>query len=212
MLLAILCPVAFRFSRRKKQIMFSIIIPTVGRHSLERTLRSIRHLTRDDEVLVISDGKQPVARAICQVIRPKVPFRLRFFKGPKTNNWGNEQRNLGMDKARNYWLMFMDDDDIFTPDAFFHVRRVLAKGHRKPHIFRMLNFDRQVLWSRRKLMIGNVSTQMFVIPDKGDLLGRWPTHKEYAGDAHFFGSLIKKWPKKSIVWRKEVISILRPQL
>lgn len=191
--------------------MFSVIIPTIGRYTLERTLRSIR-LSSDDEVIVISDGKRPIAKAICKEIRPQMPYKLRFIKGPRTENWGNEQRNLGIDKANGDWLMFIDDDDIFVPDAFIHVRQALTK--RKPHIFRMLNhhFNRQILWRRKKIAIGNIGTPMLCVPNEIDFLGRWPEHKEYAGDAHFLGTLIKKWPKHSIVWCKDIIVICRPEL
>lgn len=191
--------------------MFSILIPTIGRYTLERTLRSIRHLTRDDEVLVISDGKQPVARAICQIIRPLVPFRLRFFKGPKSNAVGSAQRNLGMKKAKGDWLAFMDDDDIYVPDAFIHIRNGLSA--RKPHIFRMLNChnNREILWRKKRLVLANISTQMLIIPNEADFIGPyWPDKR--AADFDFIKTLMKRWPKKSIVWRKEVISILRPEL
>jgi glycosyltransferase involved in cell wall biosynthesis len=180
-----------------------------GRYTLKRTLRSIRHLTRDDEVIVVSDGKQPIAKAVCQIIRPQVPFRLRFLKGPKTNMVGSAQRNLGMKKAKGDWLLFMDDDDIYVPDAFIHIRQAL-KG-RKPHIFRMLNChnNREILWRKKRLVLANIGTPMLCIPNDADFIGPWWPDKR-AADFDFIRALVKRWPKKSIVWRREVICIVRP--
>ena len=193
--------------------MFSIVIPTIGRYTLERTLRSIR-LTGDDEVIVVSDGKQPIARAICQVLRPQMSYRLRFFKGPKTADWGNSQRNFGMEKTRQPWLMFLDDDDVYVPDAFVHIQAAIKDE--KPHIFRMLNrtWDKEVRWFQRRLNVGNVGTPMFCLPNKPDFLGRWAEKRGYDGDNVFIKDTIKKWPKgkKSIVWCEDIIVIVRPEL
>ena len=197
--------------------MLSIIIPTKGRKTLERTLRSIR-LHRGHEVIVVSDGAVPLAKKICKEVKSDVPFDIRFFKSPKTNNWGNSQRNLGMKKARGSWLMFIDDDDIYVPDAFKYIHTALSQERSAQqatiHIFRMLDFqyDRQVLWQRRVPAVGNVGTPMLCLPNLEDFKGMWPDSQDYGSDQMFIQDTLNRWPQSKITWETDVIVICRPEL
>lgn len=193
--------------------MISIIIPTSGRPTLRRTLLSIRPVS-PVEVLVIGDGKQPVAKAIVKELKNEVPYQLHYLKGPHTQNWGNEQRNLGIEKAQGDHLLFIDDDDIYTPDAFKVISRAISAHPNSPIIFRMLDHhgNRYILWRKRKLALGNIGTPMICLPNDVNKLGKWPDGvKEYAGDAHFISSTLSRWPKKSIVWLEDCIVICRPE-
>src|SRR5687767_10019318 len=105
--------------------MLSIIIPTLSRPTLRRTLLSIRPVS-PVEVLVIGDGKQPQAKALVKELRTEVPYQLYYLKGPHTENWGNEQRNMGIEKAQGNHLLFIDDDDIYIPDALKIINRAIA--------------------------------------------------------------------------------------
>lgn len=194
--------------------MLSIIIPTVSRATLRRTLLSIRPVSLV-EVLVIGDGKQPQAKALVKELRTEVPYHLHYLKGPSTQNWGNEQRNLGIEKAQGDHLLFIDDDDIYTPDAFKVIARSLSAYPDNPIIFRMLDWhnNRYILWRKRKLALGNIGTPMVCLPNNNNRLGKWPEGvKEYAGDAHFIHSTLSRWPKKAIVWLEDCIVICRPEV
>jgi glycosyltransferase involved in cell wall biosynthesis len=197
--------------------MLSIIVPTKGRETFERTLRSIR-LHRGHEVIVVSDGAVPLVRKICKDVQKDVPFDIRFFRSPKTENWGNSQRNLGMKKARGHWLMFIDDDDIYVPDAFKYIHKALSKEtsaqQATVHIFRMLDFQykRQVLWQRREPSVGNVGTPMLCLPNLEDFKGMWPDSQDYGSDQMFIQDTLNRWPENKITWEAEVITICRPEL
>lgn len=81
----------------------SIIIPTIGRPTLCNTLASLRgQLLPGDEVLV-------------------------EFDEPRTGNWGEKPRDRAIERAKGSHLMFMDDDDTFTPDALATVRTAVAR-------------------------------------------------------------------------------------
>jgi len=194
--------------------VLSIIIPTISRPTLRRTLLSIR-TTSNTEVLVIGDGKQPLAKAICKELKGEVPYNLYYFRGPSTDNWGNEQRNLGMDKAQGDYLMFIDDDDIYTPDAFKSINRAVSDNPGKPIIFRMLDWhgNRYILWRKRKVSLGNIGTPMVCLPHNVNRLSKWPEgSKDYGSDFHFIHSTLIKWPKKAIVWVEDCIVICRPEV
>lgn len=195
--------------------MINIVIPTKGRPTLERTLLSIRPHSTPVQVLVVSDGKQPVAKAIVKKTRKIVTYPLYFLKGPKTKRWGNAQRNLGMEKAQGDWLMFIDDDDIYTPDAFKYIDQALRQVKKQgPIIFRMLdhNHNRYILWRKRKVFLSNIGTPMVCLPNNINRLAQWPDIDDYGSDAQFIFGTLSKWPKKSIKWVEDVIVICRPEV
>ena len=100
---------------------FSIIIPTVGRPSLQRTLDSIESGPQD-EVIVVADGHE----AACLVANAWSPTIGRsYYETEETHSFGNWQRQYGMTKATGDLLLFMDDDDVYLPGALDLVRRVV---------------------------------------------------------------------------------------
>src|SRR5205085_10755047 len=114
---------------------FSIIVPTCGRQSLRRTLQSIHSqaLLDGDEVLLVADGPVPLAEEL--FAESGLPGRC--LATPATRDFGGSQRNRGMDEARGDYLLFMDDDDVFTPCAIQTIRAALQEAPDRPHLFRM---------------------------------------------------------------------------
>jgi hypothetical protein len=185
---------------------FSIIVPTCGRRSLGRTLESIlgQALIDGDEVLLITDGPQPLA---VEVFRASgLPGRC--LEMPATRDFGAAQRNRGMDLATGDYLLFMDDDDVYAAGAFTAVRGALKAAAGCPHLFRMrYAADGRVLWADRAVAPGNVSTQMIVFPNRPQLC-RWDSR--HGHDHRFVASNLPLWPADSLVWREEVIALIRP--
>jgi hypothetical protein len=185
---------------------FSIIVPTCGRRSLARTLQSIadQALAAGDEVLLVTDGPQPSAADL--FARSGLPGGC--LQAPQSRDYGGTQRNRGMDEAAGDYLLFMDDDDIFTPQAFATIRAILRERPDRPHLFRMrYAADGRLLWARPELRPGNVSTQMMVYPNRPDLL-RWDS--KHGHDFRFIFNNQALWPPDSLVWRDEVIAVIRP--
>jgi hypothetical protein len=185
---------------------FSIIVPTCGRRSLARTLASLKNQVAadKDEVLLVTDGCQPHAARLFAA--SGLPGRC--IEMAATHDYGGTQRNRGMDEARGDYLLFMDDDDIYTPDALETVRTALHDAPGCPHLFRMrYAADGRVLWHGRDLVLGNVSTQMIVFPNQPNLK-RWDSL--HGHDHRFIVNNLPLWPPGSLVWREEVISVVRP--
>ena len=159
----------------------SVITPTIGRPSLADTLASIAYqLGAGDEHLVIGDGAQPEARAMCE------QFGAIYHDGPQAHDYGNTQRDAGARLATGDYLMYCDDDDTFTPDALDLARQAIAATPGIPHVFRMTHPTFKVLWQRPALVPGNVGTPMFCVPNDGRL-ARWnDLHADtYQGDFRF---------------------------
>jgi glycosyltransferase involved in cell wall biosynthesis len=161
-------------------VSLSVIVPSGGRPTLSRTLASITpNLDLHDEVLVCVDQTAP---------------------------WGNSSRNRLMRQAKGDWLLFMDDDDAYTPDAFPVIRAKIAQASDSVHIFRMRYPDGRELWTDREVRLGNVSTQMVVVPNRPPL-GIW-SEGLYEADYHFIKACADHRP---VVWHEDVIALIRPE-
>lgn len=187
-------------------VAFSIIIPTCGRPTLERTLRSIilAGATRSDEVLVIGDGPQPAARRIvaCFVSR----LRITYLETAPSRCSGNAQRNHAFDLAKGSHLIAIDDDDAYRPGAFSIVRAAAEANPGRFLIFRMESHTPRhpwgTLWNYKGASLGNVGTPMMVAPNVLEKLGRWGDR--YCGDFDFLESTLAHYPEGP-VWLEDVI-------
>jgi hypothetical protein len=103
----------------------------------------------------------------------------------------------------------MDDDDIYTPGA---VQLMRAAACDRPVIFRMDHYSHGHLWRDQVIRFGNVSTQMYVVPNDPARLGTWTPHvpglPEPGGDYTFIKETCEMMGDP--VWRPEIICKLRP--
>jgi hypothetical protein len=181
----------------------SIIIPTIARPLLARILREIvPELQGQDEVLLVGDGHQPDAKRTIEGMDP----RIKYHEFGPAHCWGHPQRNWAMERTRGSHLASFDDDDALRPGALETMREVISRFPNRPLMFRM-EYGAEILWREPTLACGNVSTQMFVVPNVKGRLGVWG--ERYEGDFDFIHSTAMLYPGKqrSIVWREEVIAV-----
>lgn len=161
----------------------SIIIPSIGRLSLLLTLQSIRpQLHDDDEVIVVFDGQPD--KYLLRDIGHYAPQVVTLKSGPH-GDWGATPRTIGQGMATGDLLLWMDDDDEYTPNALETVRVAAMEHPAEILLFQMRRKDQSLVWNDRRLKCGNISTQCVAVPN-GLPLGRWGTH--YAGDFDFIKS------------------------
>lgn len=168
----------------------SIIVPTRGRKTLERTLRSISgQLQPGDEVIVLRD---------------------------ETGDSGDSARMSGMERARGSHLAFMDDDDVYRPGALEKMRRFARDHPGRIGIFKMQHPVGTTHWRDGEpvLRYANVSTQNFLIPNLPGRLGRWtdrpprPGGGVYDGDYAFIARTVELQGEPLFV--DEVTVLARP--
>ena len=96
-------------------VKFSIIIPIYnGEKFIDRCLQSISAQTyKDFEVVLIDDGSQDTSLEKCSRWAAQ-DTRIKVF--PKANGGVSSARNLGLSKAINEWVCFVDVDDELCPD------------------------------------------------------------------------------------------------
>jgi len=190
----------------------SVIIPTIGRPTLRRTLESIRaqELIDGDEVIVVQDGPTDLA-TWATVKAAELPVRY-LATGKRAGDFGATPRNLGMAHARGDYLAFMDDDDVYRTDcygattAFYRVRSAMARHPGRPIMFRA---ERPgwgpTTWQVKTVRFGhNNTTVMFVVPNRPECLGEWGPHR--GSDFAFIVTTLRLWASGSLVWEPDLIA------
>jgi glycosyltransferase involved in cell wall biosynthesis len=190
----------------------SVIVPTLGRQTLPRTLDSIVwQLNPGDELLVVSDGWiSHVADQVSHYQSHEHPYYVSYHRGPTTMNNGASQRDLGIERALGDVLLFMDDDDIYARGALESIRLRIKDSYGMPHIFQM-RYGNQggVLWREPKFEFGNVGTPMFTVP-RLPSLPKWASYPKNAHDFHFINDVVNKMFGGHVGWHNIVTSIIRP--
>lgn len=107
--------------------LFSIIIPVYNiRGYVAIAIESILTQTFTDfELIVVDDGSTDGSGELLDDIATK-DVRIRVFHQP--NSGVSAARNLGLDKARGKWIVFVDGDDAISKDAL-HVLSSCIKRH-----------------------------------------------------------------------------------
>lgn len=207
-------------------IRLSGIIPTPGQgRPLARALASVApQLRAGDEVLVIGDcldGPLPEVEALVRRFDAECDGRFRYlpFNGGQ-HSWGHFEINHGMSKAQGDYLTFLDDDDIWTPDAFATIRRVVESlSEPCPLLFRFQTQWGAICWDeacrdaggRRVPVQDHIGGHCAVFSNIPERLGRWSAR--YAGDYDFIRSTLDLWPNKDddALWYDDLIAIARPK-
>jgi glycosyltransferase involved in cell wall biosynthesis len=182
-------------------VSLSVVIPTLGRPSLERTLRSCADA---DEIVVVLDTARGATELPCAL-----PSNAVYVEGCWGITGGHGGRQAGIQRATGTHLAFFDDDDVYAPGAISLMRDAACD---RPVIFRMDHYAHGILWRDREVRFGNVSTQMYVVPNDPARLGTWEPHvpgiPEPGGDYTFIAGCVERMGEP--VWREEVIAVLRP--
>jgi glycosyltransferase involved in cell wall biosynthesis len=178
----------------------SIIVPTCGRPSLAKTLASLVAQPLQtvgpnaDEVLVIGQAHASV--------HDYAGFGVRYLPRTLGYHYGCEERTTGIAAATGTHLGFLDDDDTWNPGARAAIADAMNRTPLNPVLFRMEYPNGRVLWKDQKLICGNVSTQMILVPNDRTRLGKWSWRRE--GDYDFLRTM--KWPTEQIMWRQDIIA------
>lgn len=191
-------------------IAISVIIPTIGRATLRRTLESVvaAGVSQHDEVIVVADGHRPAAEAMVREFARCIP--VRYYETEETRDVGHPQRNRGMEIASGTHFSFMDDDDAYAPGALETIRRRVVEAPGAMWFFRMRAIDPsipwRVLWERREVVYANFGTPMIVAPRAVVAAGcRWGPGR--GGDYRFAAACARV---ATVRWAEEIVALIRP--
>lgn len=102
--------------------MLSIIIPLYNKsYRFRQTVDSILYQNiSDSEIVVIDDGSTDDSALY---VKHYDDPRIKYFY--KDNGGVSSARNYGIDKANGEWVIFLDADDEFEPQAFEYFARLI---------------------------------------------------------------------------------------
>jgi len=144
----------------------STIIPTIGRQSLERSVRSVleqNFSAADFEIIVVNDSGIPLDPADWQ--QSKRVQILNTYKHDKS-----VARNTGASIAKGDYLHFLDDDDWMLPNAFSSFWKVATKSEAAVLLYgssHLMDRDGNTLYQLQHNWIGD---RNWIIPL---LTGEW---------------------------------------
>lgn len=97
----------------------SVIIPVFNASFfLEKAVNSCLQFSEVKEILLIDDGSKDDSVAICKKITT-AEDRVKFLQHSDKKNHGvSATRNLGIDRATQEFITFLDADDYYLPNRF----------------------------------------------------------------------------------------------
>ncbi|MEM5782687.1 MAG: glycosyltransferase family 2 protein [Candidatus Aenigmatarchaeota archaeon] len=99
-------------------MMISIIVATINRGSLVKTLESIAKQTYKDFEVIITDDTNGKARKIVEEFKKNYPeIRIKYVINQKYVKGPGGNKNNGLDYAEGEFITFVDDDDELLPEA-----------------------------------------------------------------------------------------------
>ena len=184
-------------------IRFSIIIPTLGRPSLEALLISIETQPLGAGQVIVM-GESPDGNLVRRVNYFGPRFRCYFCPSGRPGGYGNPQRNFALPLCHGDYINYQDDDDVMTPGILAVMRANCEAQPGKIFIYQMRWPDGHLNpgYPPRDLAGG----QCFVWPNIPGRMGKFG-HR-YAGDQDFMEQTIALHPdgKAGVIYRPEVIT------
>lgn len=189
----------------------SFIVPTHREdRPLKRCLDSIvPQLQPGDEVIVvgdITDGPLPGVEALCSAYR-----QVRYLEHAGTEHtYGHEQLNYAIPHARGDYIHINDDDDVWSPQAAFMIRKAASVWPGKPLLFRFRSYIGLTFWERPGYFErDHIGGHCLVAPNIKGKLGVWGP--AYNGDFDWVESTLAFYGgPTSAIWLDDLIAIARP--
>lgn len=192
----------------------SVIVPTCGRLTVARTVAATAaQLSRDDELLVCSDGGDPVVENLCRLWAGR-GHRVRYLQESRPGSvFGNAQRDHAIASAVGSHLVFVDDDDVHELGALELIRRAVDAQPRAVHVFRARwgaghHACGTVLWREPVWREQNLGTPMVIVP-RTSSLPAWMDFND-RGVVSDYGWLTAALGMRRLVWHEQVIATVRP--
>ena len=106
----------------------SVIIPTIGRESLIRTLESVLNQTYQNlEIIITDDTEEGKAKPLIE--RYLTDPRIKYVINTKYKHGPSGNKNNGLDNITGDYFTIVDDDDIILPNAIEELLSVAIKGN-----------------------------------------------------------------------------------
>jgi hypothetical protein len=198
----------------------TVIMPTIGRPTLSRTIESILpQMGDEDQIYLVWDRDEVPSNRTPD--DPRITHRT-FLTPPDTPKpWvGQPQRCFALDHASEMrdLLMWMGDDDLMAGGALDAVRKCAARHPGQVILCKFRGWwpPRPVIWLDEMAPVerfqeGWLSDHSIICWNEPEKLGRFGMH--YQGDWTFIKETVENFGGLSrVVWLDKLVAILRPSL
>ena len=137
---------AEKFQRRAaaegKRFFFTVVIPVYNTEEyLAEAVDSV--LTQSTglrciQVILVNDGSQDGSEKICLDYQKRFPNNVKYISQP--NAGVSAARNRGIEASEGVYLTFLDSDDKWERQSFFHVMQYLEKFNFPDVVAARMNF------------------------------------------------------------------------
>ena len=135
-------------------------------------------------VIIASSARPKLWRTLASTYGQLIPGDELFVDVNDDSPYGNKARTRMMRHAKHSnGLCFIDDDDVYMPDALAAMRSAFESAPDFVHMFRLEHTPGNVIWEAPQITHGNVSTQMIVA--SLEVIGDATWGERYAGDYDF---------------------------
>lgn len=162
-----------------------VIVPTIGRETLEHTLSSLAPQLQDDYAVVACDAAAAADAAWVSAVARSYHFHV-FLVGSQTkagHHATNRVLNTLPSSVTHTWRL--DDDDVAMPDALEVLRG--AACHRPVFARFQYHASEAFIWERPGLVEGNVGSPCILAPRSE---ARWGDR--YEGDFDYAERLVEE--------------------
>lgn len=160
----------------------NIVCTSIGRNTLPRLIESFKdQLSINDIFTIISDINHLYVDEVLKRYDFKFKVNHIINDGERVYKYGHPLLNKYINQLDGDFIMFADDDDRYTPNAFSVIKKTITDPN-KLYIFKHKWGD-DINWKIKDFTIGNVGKCMGAIPNTHNL----PKFREDVfGDVYFY--------------------------
>jgi hypothetical protein len=178
-----------------------VLLATIGKRSIFKILKSLLYQLNENDFLTIVFDSIDRDNIIKEVDKMSYLFKCKvniIFEEKNLGYWGHGIRNKHKNLEGEFVFHIDDDDDIYI-DTFYKIRKY-CKNKNIIYIFKIVLENNSVVWDRKLIKIGKISTQSGLIPIEINKEGYWEL--KYGGDYNFYYNLSQKY---NVVFINEII-------
>jgi len=172
----------------------NIVCTTLGRQTLPRLIESfIDQLGDEDQFTIISDTNHDYVSNVLSNYNFRFKVNHIVNEGDCKGAYGHPLLNKHMNNLEGDFIMFADDDDRYTSDAFKVIKETI-KDKNKLYIFKHM-WGGTINWVLKDFTLGNVGKCMGAIPNTHNLPN---FNEDVQGDVYFYSDISKMFESEFI--------------